>query len=142
MAGKARPAGTSRSAWLIAAPALALAIVGYLYAPRLALSFCRAIPSGMLAVNTGPFLAVDAIIEMTVDGKRAIVLGERLNPPFGLALPGGFVDYGESMEDAAQRETHEETNLHLYDFYLKRTTHGKYMRSQWTLSLGHLGSLR
>jgi O-acetyl-ADP-ribose deacetylase (regulator of RNase III)/ADP-ribose pyrophosphatase YjhB (NUDIX family) len=56
-----------------------------------------------------PFTTVDIIIE--VDG--AIVLIERSNPPFGMALPGGFVDYGESLEEAAIREAKEETGLGL-----------------------------
>jgi ADP-ribose pyrophosphatase YjhB (NUDIX family) len=42
-----------------------------------------------------------------------IVLIERKNPPYGWALPGGFVDYGESCEQAAIREAHEETSLHV-----------------------------
>ncbi|OGX28049.1 MAG: hypothetical protein A2705_04670 [Omnitrophica WOR_2 bacterium RIFCSPHIGHO2_01_FULL_52_10] len=48
-------------------------------------------------------------------GPNGIVLIERLNPPCGWALPGGFVDYGESLEVAALREAKEETNLDLVD---------------------------
>ena len=62
-------------------------------------------------IQEGPFVTVDAIIKID-DG---IVLIERSNPPFGWALPGGFVDYGESLEDAVQREAREETNLDLKD---------------------------
>jgi len=54
-----------------------------------------------------PLLTVDIIIE--IDG--GIVLIERKNPPHGWALPGGFVDYGESLESAAVREAQEETTL-------------------------------
>jgi len=57
----------------------------------------------------GPFTTVDAIIEIG-DGIVAI---KRSNPPFGWALPGGFVDYGESLEEAVTREAKEETNLDL-----------------------------
>ena len=53
-----------------------------------------------------PALAVDIIIEM---GNGGIVLIRRKNPPHGWAIPGGFVDYGESMETAAVREAEEET---------------------------------
>lgn len=57
-----------------------------------------------------PIPTVDVIIE-TPDG--GIVLVKRKNPPEGWALPGGFVDYGESLEEAAIREAKEETNLEI-----------------------------
>lgn len=58
-----------------------------------------------------PSLTVDAIIEMADHPGRPIVLIERRYPPFGWALPGGFVDVGETLEAAAVREAREETSL-------------------------------
>jgi ADP-ribose pyrophosphatase YjhB (NUDIX family) len=65
-----------------------------------------------------PFPTVDIIIEMNPHqaGETAgpgpfIVLIQRKNPPPGWAIPGGFVDYGESLESAARREALEETSL-------------------------------
>lgn len=57
-----------------------------------------------------PIPTVDIIIELESGG---IVLIRRKNPPPGWALPGGFVDYGESVEAAAIREALEETTLHV-----------------------------
>ncbi len=54
---------------------------------------------------------MDIIIEM--DG--GVVLIRRKNPPFGWAIPGGFVDYGETVEHAARREAREETGLEVDD---------------------------
>ena len=58
-----------------------------------------------------PLIAADAIIELVDRPGRPIVLIERLNPPYGWAIPGGFVDLGERMERAAMREALEETGL-------------------------------
>lgn len=57
-----------------------------------------------------PTPTVDAIIHF----QNKIVLIRRHNPPLGWALPGGFVDYGESLEEAIQREAREETGLQLH----------------------------
>lgn len=58
--------------------------------------------------HRNPVPTVDIIIEMETGG---IVLIERKNYPYGWAIPGGFVDYGETVENAAVREAQEETSL-------------------------------
>jgi len=73
-------------------------------------------PSCGAAVKSyrNPVPTVDIVIE--IDG--GIVLISRKNPPFGWALPGGFVDYGETLEDAAVREAWEETSVRIKDLRL------------------------
>lgn len=63
-----------------------------------------------------PVPTVDIIIEIDSNKSRScedrqIVLIYRKNPPYGWAIPGGFVDYGETLEEAAVREALEETSI-------------------------------
>jgi 8-oxo-dGTP diphosphatase len=58
-----------------------------------------------------PYLSADIIIELLDHPGRPIVLIERKNPPYGWAIPGGFVDRGERVETGARREAREETGL-------------------------------
>lgn len=68
-----------------------------------------------------PIPTVDIIIEIKrKNGQEGIILIKRKNPPHGWALPGGFVDCGESLEEAAVREAKEETSL---DIRLKSQFH-------------------
>ena len=57
-----------------------------------------------------PLLAADCVV---LDGKARVLLIRRANPPFQgqYALPGGFVDVGECVEDACRRELLEETGV-------------------------------
>jgi 8-oxo-dGTP diphosphatase len=70
--------------------------------------------------HRNPLPTVDIIINVGTDEAPEIVLVRRRNPPHGWALPGGFVDYGETVEEAAVREAKEETGL---DITLVRQFH-------------------
>lgn len=70
-----------------------------------------------IQVYKNPVPTVDIIIEV----DKSIVLIKRKNPPHGWALPGGFVDYGESYETAALREAKEETGLAVRNLQQFRT---------------------
>lgn len=67
-----------------------------------------------------PYLATDGIVEIWDASNKflGIVLIERKNPPLGLALPGGFVDVGERVEEALVREMREEISLDVFVQYL------------------------
>ncbi|MFN3870601.1 MAG: NUDIX domain-containing protein [Aquificaceae bacterium] len=59
-----------------------------------------------------PYVAVDAILRLWEGNHfKGLVIIERLYPPYGYALPGGFVEIGESVETAILREIKEETSL-------------------------------
>lgn len=66
--------------------------------------------------HRNPLVTVDIVIEI----DEGIVLIKRANPPYGWALPGGVVEYGETLESSAVREAKEETSL---DIKLKEQFH-------------------
>ncbi len=57
-------------------------------------------------------------VDIVIRNQGGIVLISRKNAPFGWALPGGYVDYGESVEEAALREAKEETSLDIHNLKL------------------------
>ena len=85
-------------------------------------------------------LTVDAVVLVEVDGARRVLLVQRGNPPFkgAWALPGGFVDRGEQIAQAAPRELAEETGVRLADGELRLLgvydTPGRDPRG-WTVSV-------
>ena len=68
----------------------------------------------VMSTYKNPLPTVDIVIR----NQGGIVLISRKNAPFGWALPGGFVDYGESVEEAASREAKEETSLDIQNLKL------------------------
>jgi len=86
---------------------------------------------GKLITFRSPYPTTDIIIRYKqVDeegkGKEGIVLIERKNPPYGLAIPGGFLEYGLSLEENARKEAREETGL---EIILRDGTHPYCVRS-------------
>lgn len=75
------------------------------------LVICLVISCYLRFMYRNPAPTVDIIIELSDRPHRPIILIERLHEPFGWAIPGGFVDYGESVETAAVREAQEEIGL-------------------------------
>lgn len=67
-----------------------------------------------------PYLATDLIIEYNDGKKEGIILITRKNPPYGIALPGGFAEYGLTLEDNARKEGKEETGL---EFIIENPEH-------------------
>ncbi|MCM8818405.1 MAG: NUDIX hydrolase [Candidatus Omnitrophica bacterium] len=60
-------------------------------------------------------------VDIIIEYENGIVLVKRKNYPFGWAIPGGFVEYGESCEQTAIREAKEETGLDIEDLQQFKT---------------------
>jgi 8-oxo-dGTP diphosphatase len=91
-----------------------------------------------------PALTVDVVLVASVDGQHRVLLIRRKNPPFEgrWALPGGFVDPHEPLEDAARRELWEETGTRPVQLEQLHTfgTPGRDPRG-WTVSVVYLALL-
>ena len=70
-------------------------------------------PGRMSEGDHGPHRNPVPTVDIIIEHGGGVVLIERRNPPLGWALPGGFIDYGETAEAAAVREAMEETSLRL-----------------------------
>ena len=66
-----------------------------------------------IAAFRNPIPTTDIIIEYSNGEKEGIVLITRKNPPYGIAIPGGFAEYGISLEENAVKEAREETGLEI-----------------------------
>lgn len=91
-----------------------------LFSLLLFVCFCTTVlpyhASAANSVHKPPILTTTAIIEVFEQGEfKGIVLIERGKEPWGKAIPGGKVEYGETVEDAVRREMMEEVNLDLQD---------------------------
>ena len=91
-----------------------------------------------------PALTVDVVLIAHADGNPKVLLIRRKHPPFEgrWALPGGFVDPHESLEDAARRELWEETGTRPARLQQLHTfgTPGRDPRG-WTVSVAYLALL-
>ncbi|MFH1917241.1 MAG: NUDIX hydrolase [Nanoarchaeota archaeon] len=74
-----------------------------------------------------PYIATDAIIRYSNGKSEGIVFIERKNQPYGLALPGGFAEYGLTLEENVRKEAKEETNL---EFDIENPEHPLCVHSQ------------
>jgi len=90
-----------------------------------------------------PMLTVDVVV-LAEAPVRSVLLIQRAHPPFAgdWALPGGFVEQGEQVVDAAPRELAEETGLELGGLRLLGVydTPGRDIRG-WTVSIAYLATL-
>lgn len=123
-----------------------LLVAGFLRAAAEARRYCRRMQSGSAAdAHPRPMLTADVVVLAEgPDGAQRVLLIQRGKAPFAgdWALPGGFVDEGEQVADAAPRELREETGLHVEKLELLGVydTPGRDPRG-WTVSAVYLARL-